>query len=80
MRKYLYLTLVSKKHHSTFLVFAGVIRDLHDPKQKALSGLADGVETCDGGILGAESLQEELHVAVMVMAKLLRLLRLWLRR
>lgn len=59
-------------------MLARVVGDLHDPKQTVLNRLADGVETCDGGILSVESLQEELHVAVVVMAELLRLLRLWL--
>lgn len=64
---------------STLLMYAWVVRDLHDPKLTDLSGLADGVETRDGGILGAEYLQEKLHVAVVVMPELLRLLRLWRR-
>lgn len=63
---------------STLLVVAWVVGYLHDPQHAILHRLADEVKACDGGVLSAEPLQEQLHVAVVVVAEVLRLQGLWL--
>lgn len=58
---------------STKLVDTGIVGDLHDPQGTFLHRLADGIQPCDGAVLRAELLQEQLHVVVVVMAEVLRL-------
>lgn len=50
-----------------------IVGDLHDPQEAILHRFADGIQPCDGAVLRAEFLQEQLHVVVVMMAEVLGL-------
>jgi len=56
-------------------VHLGVVGDDHHVQLAALRRLADGGEVRDGGELAGVLAQEQLHVAVVVVAEVLRLQR-----